>query len=126
LQGVTDGDYRSASSIPGVKTLAFHEAESYLCHPQLVTQVAERIGSQETVLTTDDVEAMIFQQLQSDRSAIAARRAFSSLKINLAASLPRRTIDNIAIAEELVNAVADACADEIAKAQKALDRDYAT
>lgn len=122
LQGVADGDYCAASPISGVKTLAFHEAESYLCHPQLIVQVADRIGSQENALTTDDVEEIIFAQLQADRAAIAARRVFHALKINLAASLPRRTIDSINTAEELVDAITEACAAEIDKANEVFDK----
>jgi ABC-type lipoprotein export system ATPase subunit len=126
LQGITDGDYRTASSVAGVKTLTFHEAESYLCHPQVIAQVAERIGSQERQLSTTEVEDVIFQQLQAERSAIAARRAFFALRINLAASLPRNAIDQNVTAEELVNAIAEACAAEIAKAQDMFDRVRAT
>jgi len=126
LQGITDGDYRAASSVTGVKTLALHEAESYLCHPELIVRVAERIGSQEVSLTTANVEAMIFDQLQSERSAIAARRAFLALRINLAASISRKTVEGIATAEELVDAISDACAAEIAKAQQVFDKDRTT
>ncbi len=126
LQGITDGDYRVASSIHGVKTLAFHEAESYLCHPQLIVQVAERIGSQEKQLTAGDVEDMIFGQLQSDRAAIAARRAFFALKINLAASLPKKAIDSINTVEELVDAIAESCAAETEKANEVFDRTRTT
>lgn len=126
LQGVTDGDYRAPSSIPGVKTLAFHEAESYLCHPEVIVQVADRIGSQEKELTTADVENLIFAQLRDDRASIAARRAFFALKINLAASLPRRIIESISTAEELVDAISEACGAEIAKANEVFDRSRAT
>ena len=122
LQGVTDGDYRVASSVPGVKTLLFHEAESYLCHPQLIVQVAERIGSQEVPLTLSDVEQAIFEQLQEGRPAIAARRAFSALRINLAASLPRKDLENVTTADALVDAIASACAAEIEKAEQVFDR----
>jgi ABC-type lipoprotein export system ATPase subunit len=126
LQGITDGDYGAASSISGVETLAFHEAESYLCHPELIVQVANRIGSQENELTTSDVEDVIFSQLQNERAAIAARRVFSALKINLAASLSRKTIDGISTAKELVDAITGACAIEIEKAQAAFDKNRTT
>lgn len=126
LQGVTDGDYHEASRTPGVETLAYHEAESYLCHPQLIAQVAERIGSQEVPLTESAVETLIFEQLQNERTAIAARRAFHALKINLAASLSRKTLDGITTAEQLVEAITGACVDEIAKAQDAFDKAHTT
>jgi hypothetical protein len=126
LQGVTDGDYRSASLISGIRTLDYHEAESYLCHPTLVVQVAERIGSQEEPLTTDAVTSLIFDQLQGERTNIAARRAFSVLKINLAASLSKRNLSNIASAEELVNSIVESCSTEMEKAEATFNKDRAT
>lgn len=126
LQGVTDGDYRPISATPGIKTLAYHEAESYLCHPDLIVQVAERIGSQESPLTVDTVTTIIFDQLQSERTAIAARRAFFALKINLAASLSRKNLEGLTTAEQLVDAITEACTHEIAKAQEVFDRTRTT
>lgn len=126
LQGVTDGDYRPVSVTPGVKTLDYHEAESYLSHPQLIVAIAERIGSQEEVLTEDLVTSMIFDQLRSERTAIAARRAFLALKINLAASLPRKTLNGISTPEQLVDSISEACAHEIEKAQEVFDKSRAT
>lgn len=122
LQGVTDGDYRPVSATPGIKTLAYHEAESYLSHPTLIVAVAERIGSQEDLLTEGAVTAVIFDQLRAERTAIAARRAFLALKINLAASLPRKDLNGITSPEQLVDAIAKACDHEITKAQAVFDK----
>lgn len=122
LQGVIDGDYHEASKTPGVETLAYHEAESYLCHPKIVTQVAERIGSQEITLTESAVETLIYEQLQNERVAIATRRVFHALKINLAVSLSRKNLDGMTTAEQLVDAIAEACAAEISKAQETFDK----
>lgn len=122
LQGVIDGDYRPTSSTPGVKSLDYHEAESYLCHPDLIVKIAERIGSQELTLTATYVHDFIFTQLSDERTAIAARRAFHSLKINLAASLSRKALDGISSPEDLVDAISQACAIEIAKAQEIFDK----
>jgi energy-coupling factor transporter ATP-binding protein EcfA2 len=126
LQGVTDGDYKPASASPGIKTLDYHEAESYLSHPKLIVAVAERIGSQENSLTEEVVTDLIFDQLRSERTAIAARRAFLALRINLAASLPKKALAEIADAGQLVDAIADACSKEITKAQELFDKARAT
>jgi hypothetical protein len=48
------------------------------------------------------------------------------LKINLAASLARKDLEGIVTAEQLVDAIADACAVEISKAQEVFDRKRAT
>lgn len=124
LQGITDGDYRQPQGITGITTLEFHEAESYLCYPPLIVKVADRIGSQETALTEDIVKEIIFEQLDIQRTAIAARRAFFVLKINLAASIARKDLGSITDDEQLVNAIVEACNIELEKANEKFDKTY--
>lgn len=66
LVGVIDSDFRSTEYLSSFEKkriipLPFHEAESFLCIPEIIVAVGNRIGSQENELTLDEVEDYIFQ-----------------------------------------------------------------
>lgn len=121
LQGVIDADFRDDGYLATlastrVHTLRLHEAESYLCVPEIVCAIAGRIGSQEHPLTVTEVETCILDLLQRDLLVIAAKRLFARSRIALAVSLERKLLAAALTRAALVAAIRDAADAELAKA----------
>lgn len=121
LRGVVDADFRDddylatlASST--VHSLRLHEAESYLCVPEIVCAIAARIGSQEKTLNTEEVESHILSLLERDLLVIAARRLFARSRIALAVSVEKKLLAAAATRDELIAAILSAAEGELAKA----------
>lgn len=121
LRGVVDADFRDddylatlASST--VHSLRLHEAESYLCVPEIVCAIAARIGSQEKPLTTEEVESHILSLLERDLLVIAARRLFARSRIALAVSVEKKLLAAAATRDELIVEILAAAEGELEKA----------
>ena len=126
--GVIDADYRNDTYLetlntPLVTLLPYHEAESYLCVPEIIARVAERIGSQENLLTVQEVEGSIFAALESSTLAIAAQRVFARSEIRLGVSVKRSILAAASTRESLVSAMNRAAHDELNKASVAIRPD---
>lgn len=122
LVGIVDGDYRADSylenlKVPEVHILELHEAESYLCIPTVVCQIASRIGSQEKPLESDDVLAAALELLEKEKLMIAARRLFARSKINLAVSIERKLLAASATRDSLIGEIKRAAESELEKAE---------
>ena len=121
LHGVIDADFRDDEYLAtlgssSVHTLRLHEAESYLCVPEIVCAIAGRIGSQETPLTAGEVENCILDLLQRDLLIIAARRLFARSRIALAVSVEKKLLAAAATRDDLVAAIRVAAEAELEKA----------
>ena len=97
LVGVIDSDFRdddylSTLASSNVHTLGLHEAEAYLCVPEIVCAIAARIGSQEKPLTVAEVESCILEFLTRDLLVIAAKRLFARSRIALAVSVEKKAL----------------------------------
>lgn len=121
LHGVIDADFRdddylASLASSSVHTLRLHEAESYLCVPEIVCAIASRIGSQEVSLTPDAVQTFILDQLKRDLFIIAAKRLFARSRIALAVSVEKKLLAAAATRDQLVEAIRNAADAELAKA----------
>lgn len=121
LSGVIDADFRdddylSSLASSFVHALGLHEAESYLCVPEIICAIAGRIGSQESTLIPSEVESHILNMLERDILQIAAKRLFARSKITLAVSVEKKTLVVAATRDELVNAIKTAAENELGKA----------
>lgn len=128
LCGVVDSDYRDKVSLATERSnsivfLPLHEAESYLCLPEVASAIAERIGSQEKVLTKEDVSRLIFDTLHAQRLAIAARRVFFAANIHLSVSVERKVLAAICSRDALVEELRAAANSEVQKANTAIGPD---
>lgn len=127
LAGVIDSDFRSLSYLDTMKTnltlLPLHEAESFLCLPEVLSAIADRIGSQEKPITESQITEIIFRKLETEKLIIAAKRVFCSSKIQLAVSLERKTLANIETKDHLVEQIKEAADGEIQKAIESLGVD---
>jgi ABC-type lipoprotein export system ATPase subunit len=121
LSGVIDADFRDDTYLESFKTgtvhvLPLHEAESYLCLPEVLCAISNRIGSQEHPLTVEAVVTQIVELLDRDKLVIAARRVFARSKITLAVSVERKLIAAASTRNALVAAIKLAAESELAKA----------
>jgi hypothetical protein len=117
LVGIVDGDFRASTYLESLKNnnvhvLPLHEAESYLCIPDVVCKIANRIGSQEAALQTGDVIETAIDLLEKDKLMIAARRLFARSKIMLAVSIERKLLAASATRELLVDEIRRAAMSE--------------
>lgn len=137
LCGVVDTDYRDESylashAVSSIVILPLHEAESYLCLPEVASAISERIGSQEKTLTKEAVSELVLDALSTQRLAVAARRVFSAAKIHLSVSVERKVLAATYSRDALVAELRTAADSEIQKAnatigpsqvESALDRE---
>lgn len=106
LIGIIDQDYKSIETIESLKSdncriLEFHEAESYLCIPEIVVIVAEKIGLVETIPTITELQELIKNEFENEFLTISAQRVFEKAKIKLAVSIEKTTLKTIDNEEDL-------------------------
>jgi ABC-type lipoprotein export system ATPase subunit len=128
LWGVVDADYRDDTYLDGLRSesihvLKYHEAEAYLCIPEVLCAIASRIGSQETQLTPERVQDLILSSLETKKLSVAARRAFAKSRVTLAVSLEKKLIAATSAREELVAQIRNAAESELKKAESAISPD---
>lgn len=128
LCGVVDADYRdenylSTQGSNSIAVLPLHEAESYLCLPDVASAIAERIGSQEKPLTKEEVSQLVFDTLRTHRLPIAARRVFSLAKIHLSVSVERKVLSATNSRDALAAELRAAATSELQKANATIGPD---
>lgn len=121
LLGVVDFDFKPESYVGDLKeknvlVLPVHEAEAYLCFPDVLCAIASRIGSMEVVPDRIEVEGLIFSELERQLLSIAARRVFSIAKIKLGLSLKKGVLAAVSCKEELLGLMLEAGEGEVYKA----------
>lgn len=128
LRGVIDADYRANGLLSklvagGVVALELHEAESYLCVPEIICAVAHRIASQDELLDHETVKSLIFAELDSEQMSIAARRLFARSQVSVGISLDRAALSRVSDVDALAEHLRKVCAHELERATEALDAD---
>lgn len=128
LWGVVDADYRDDAYLgtlrhDAIHVLKYHEAEAYLCIPEVLCAIAGRIGSQETQPTPEGVRSLILTSLEAAKLSIAARRAFARSRVALAVSLEKKLLAAASTREELAVQIREAAAGELRKAESTLSPD---
>lgn len=131
LVGIVDTDYRSDAVLdsirsPSVHTLPLHEAESFLCLPAVLCAIANRIGSQESSPTIEEITVRIFEELHKQKLVVAARRVFAKAKISLAVSIDRNLMAAATDRAALELQLREAATTEVEKASAALGPDQVT
>jgi len=101
LVGVVDRDYRSDKELSDLSaefclTLELHEAESYLCQPEVICDLANALGIAEELPDVKKVMEKIRQFFEESLASIAARRTFAKAKVNLNISLDREVLGHLA------------------------------
>lgn len=113
IAGVIDRDYKhhgaTSASVAACVVLEYHEAESYLCHPTVVSRLAAALGTLEKVPTEADVTAMIAGILEEQFLRVALARTTVRAMIRLNVSLQSNEIRG-ATSEAALRAVLEAAA----------------
>jgi len=128
LVGVVDSDFRPGDSLQnqtddGLVTLALHEAESFICIPEIICAAAESIGSQETVLTQQDVEEIIFTTLDDQKLSIALRRSFVDSTLTVRLSIEKSALSSVSSKEDAMGIIREKSSEEVNKAMDAMSDD---
>lgn len=128
LWGVVDADYRDDTYLEtlrgeSIHVLKYHEAEAYLCIPEILCAIAGRIGSQETQPTPEVVQRLILDSLEATKLFVAARRAFAKSRVALAVSLEKKLITAASTREELTAQIREAATSELRKAESSISPD---
>lgn len=128
LCGVIDSDFRdlkynSSLASQNVYVLDLHEAESYLCLPEVICAISKKIGSQEKILEQKDVIAMICSSLNEQMYQIIAKRLFNRKKTTLAISINRKALSEIRTKEGLLNKIDKSIDEETAKIDSSISHD---
>jgi len=95
LAGVVDSDFTTTPvASQNVYRLEFHEAESYLCHPDLVAFVTECLGQNEVVQPTDILKAII-ENAKGSLISIVSKRIDRQFEQSLRPSVSRGSLQTI-------------------------------
>lgn len=106
LSGVVDRDYKSDNEIAyirdlGVVVLEFHEAESYLCRPELLVAVANALGTVSPLPSPNDITTEIVAFVDAMRFKIVARRVASQLSQRIGVSVPAKLLSRVTSSDQL-------------------------
>jgi len=128
LVGVVDSDFRSDDSLQsqsndGLVNLVLHEAESFICIPEIICAAAESIGSQENTLTPPQVEEEILSSLEAQKLSIALRRSFSDSTLTVRLSIEKSTLSTVTSKDDAMTIIRDKSSEEVNKAMKAMSED---
>ncbi len=122
IGGVVDRDYRAESRTKAtpndtIATLRFHEAESYLCLPEVVARIAESVGTVDDPPTKEDVLGIIVEFLADSVLQTSARRTFARAGMHLAVSVDRKAIAAASDEESMITLIRQAASKEQEKAE---------
>ncbi len=106
IVGVIDRDYRSDEELDhcrskGAFVLDFHEVESHLCMPDVISTVARGMGTVKTPPSADEVSAEIRAFFKEQLLAVVARRVSERLQMSFSVSLPKKALAAIKNEDEL-------------------------
>jgi ABC-type cobalamin/Fe3+-siderophores transport system ATPase subunit len=108
ILGIIDRDYRSEEELEKYQksclVLDYHEAESYLCHPDVIITLAQAVGAVESIPTSEDISKRILDSLALDKLKIAANRTAIRFWTNFSVSLSRQKIGQCHNEEQLKQA----------------------
>jgi energy-coupling factor transporter ATP-binding protein EcfA2 len=121
--GVVDRDFRSDSTLDLLApclVLGLHEAESYLCHPKLLSDLARKLKLVSPLPTEEVVLAHIWEFMKSDQLRIAALRTFSRASLRLGVSIDKKTLRSATDVAGLRNLIGTAARNEADKAHRSI------
>lgn len=101
-----DRDYKQQSDIQniekrGVIVLTAHEAESYLCHPEILIAIAKTVGTAASVPTTEELLKAICDFVEGMRLKIVARRIAARLNVRISVSAPSKALTRMTTDDQL-------------------------
>lgn len=116
VAGAIDRDYRTEQEIADISShclvLPYHEAESYLCEPKLVSDLAEKVGSVERIPAKDEVRERIIHYCQQNLMAVAVQRATRNLRTTIDVAVKSATLSGMSesqVVERLKKQILQEC-----------------
>lgn len=115
LVGVVDRDYKPENYLSSLErenchVLKFHEAESYLCSPRIIRDLANRLGIVKSPPNLDDVSQQIKEFFKEFILSIVAQRTFAQTHLKFGVSIDRHALGSINTVDELRDAIRNAAA----------------
>ena len=106
LKGIIDKDFKSVEEIQqyeiaNLNVLKFHEAESYLCYPELVEKIALRLNLVENIPNAGQIKDLIFKKLEERSIYIVAQYVSRKASIQAAISINRKFLSEVDSFEKL-------------------------
>ena len=131
IVGVVDRDFRSDRMLKSLGeeeaccSLELHEAESYLCWPQIICDLANALGIAEKVPSLEEATETIYRFYEEQRLSIAAKRTFDRIKVSLGVSLDRRVLSQLDSEGKVREAIRRSANCERARAERLISEDAA-
>lgn len=110
LIGIVDRDYKpgfqleSLSDI-GLVALKAHEAESYLCSPELLAKLADALHTVPSLPSEETLTQLVIDFCKRERLKTVARRVSERLRHRIGVSVPSKTLGKISSEEQLKKAI---------------------
>ncbi|WP_008293746.1 AAA family ATPase [Congregibacter litoralis] len=126
LTGIIDRDFKSDDAVQslenkGLIVLGMHEAENYLCDPELLHALAGALGTLEKPLSRAEFEQELFDYLNENELEICAKRTNARLNLNIRPSVPSKTLKKVASYADLERAFIENVSSQMAHANTVFD-----
>jgi ABC-type branched-subunit amino acid transport system ATPase component len=118
LHGVVDRDFKPDSVVQDLEAsnctaLELHEAESYLCIPEVLVNITNSMGLLKELLTITEVENKIIANFQSCLLKVVAKRVFEKTNLALNISITKSELANISNEQELKAALCSKASEQV-------------
>jgi len=128
LIGIIDRDFKSEDLIKTLSSnstvvLEYHEAESYLCLPEIVNSVAEKMGLVQNIPSIKEIESIIQKEFELNRLKTIAKRVFEKTTLRLSVSIAKSVLDTLKSNEELNNKILEDAKEQLKHAVNHLEDD---
>ena len=129
LAGVIDRDYKSEGDIKSIEKsgaiiLPYHEAESYLCDPQVIIDLSKALGVVASAPTDADIIDTICHFIDGIFFKLAARRSAAKLNVRVGVSVPSKALGRVEDEEQLKQLLVHDANQQKSLASERLDEDY--
>lgn len=128
VRGVVDRDFRGDVELAGleksgVQVLDFHEAESYLCFPEIIVAITCALGTAREMPTESQVTDQIVKFAADKKIEVVAKRVAALLNVRVGVSVPSKTLKRISDVISLKRAFFSDAAEQKNVALKSLDEE---
>lgn len=106
LKGIIDKDFKQQEELTQLSNsdltiLDYHEAESFLCHPELVEVIAKKLNLVENVPCKQTINDLIFSHLEKKKVYIVAQQVTRKTSIQASISIDKKSMQDVENFEDL-------------------------
>lgn len=123
VYGLVDRDFKAVLDFPesNVLVLPMHEAESLLCHPDVIIALQNSLSNSTRVYSSDEILDALVERAKQRLPYVIAQRTFARAHINLKVSLAKSNLATIKSVSELRPLIQEAGMHEADKAHVAFE-----